>query len=132
MVINGTWEGHSITFSIKSNCLTISLEKPEGAEVLSYDLAGRLWTALLGGVSYRRGLDGKMVAKWQTGEASRARRWVLQEEALEIEALARQQVAALSAAIRSQAAWLESPLPEPAQTGVERALAFDAIREFVY
>ena len=128
MVINGTWEGHPITFSIKSNCLTISLEKPEGAEVFSYDLAGRLWTALSRGVSYRRGLDGKMVAKWQTGEASRARRWVLQEEALEIEALARQQVAALSAAIRSQAAWLEAPLPEPAQTGIERALAFDAIR----
>ena len=128
MVINGSWEGHPITFSIKSNCLTISLEKPEGAEVFSYDLAGRLWTALLGGVSYRRGLDGKMVAKWQTEGASRARRWVLQEEALQIEALARQQVAALSAAIQSQAAWLESPLPPAAQTGIERAVAFDATR----
>ena len=63
MVILGKWRQQSVTFSFKPNALTISLDGQEGPRVFSYDLRGRLWTAMLHQVSYRRGLDGKVVAK---------------------------------------------------------------------
>lgn len=63
MVILGEWQQKSISLSIKPNSLTISIEGSGEPNVLSYDLSGRLWTALLRQVSYRRGLNGKVVAK---------------------------------------------------------------------
>lgn len=80
MVILGKWKNQSVTISIKSNNLTISLDGPDGPRVLSYDLTGRLWTAMLRQVSYRRGLDGKVVAKWINKEGQRDRRWLSGEE----------------------------------------------------
>jgi len=61
--------------------LTISLDGQEGPRVFSYDLCGRLWTAMLRQVSYRRGLNGKVVAKWIAPDGSRGRRWLEPEEA---------------------------------------------------
>lgn len=78
MVHQGYWRNQSLTISVKPNCLTISLGSQQ---VFSFDLAGRLWTALVNEVSYRRGLDGKVVAKWQTADKSRHRRWLSSEEA---------------------------------------------------
>ncbi len=145
MVILGTWKENSLTISVKANCLTISQEKPGSAEVFSYDYAGRLWTALLEGISYRRGLDGKMVAKWleaenqlsaadqnSTGQLSHGRqaerRWLVQAEALQIEERARRQVEALYRAIQAQEAALKAPLDAQARLGFERAIGFDAER----
>lgn len=76
MVILGKWQQKSISLSIKPNSVTISIEDPDGSSVLSYDLHGRLWTALLRQVSYRRGLNGKVVAKWFTNGLQRERRWL--------------------------------------------------------
>lgn len=104
MVILGTWDGRRVTLSIKPNYLTVSLEQAGQAEVFSYEKAGRLWTALFDDVSYRRGLDGKIVAKWLAPDGERQRRWLVGEEALQVEARAHQSLSRLWQAIQSQAA----------------------------
>ncbi len=81
MVILGKWQHQSLTLSIKPNAITVSLDGEEGPRVLSYDRHGRLWTAMLHQVSYRRGLDGKVVAKWISQNGQRGRRWLRPEEA---------------------------------------------------
>ena len=111
MVILGTWNGRSIAISVKTNCLTVSLPGSKGVEVFSFDYEGRPWTAVLEGTTYRRGLDGKMVAKWRPPGGERQRRWLSQAEALQIEARLRRRVRALYAAIQSQAVDLNHPLP---------------------
>lgn len=81
MVHLGLWRGKSLTLSLKPNCITISLESNE---VYSYDLAGRLWTGLKEDVSYRRGLDGKIIAKWMLPSGERNRRWLSPVEASQL------------------------------------------------
>ena len=103
MVILCNWNGYPVTLSIKPNCLTVSVESNGNAQVFSYDHAGRLWTALMDDISYRRGLDGKIVAKWQTADGGRDRRWLDRPEALAIETRARRMIADLYAAIRAGA-----------------------------
>ncbi len=128
MVIIGSWNGRTITLSVKPNCLTVSIDDKHQPQVFSYDLAGRPWTAFLDGVSYRRGLDGKMVAKWRLAGQERQRRWLPPEEALEIEERARGQVAALYAAVQSGAARLNAPLPPEGHAAFHKAIAFDRQR----
>ncbi|MBI5668566.1 MAG: radical SAM protein [Chloroflexi bacterium] len=128
MITLGRWDARPVTISVKLNCITISLDNPKEADVFSYDYAGRLWTAFLGGIAYRRGLDGKMVAKRREAGEARERRWLDRDEALSIEERARQQVAGLYAAIQSGVAQLNTPLPPRGCTGFERAIAFDMAR----
>lgn len=128
MVINGLWSGRALTLSTKPNCLTISLAQPAGAQVWSYDLAGRLWTAMVDGVSYRRGLNGKLVAKWQTAGQGRERRWLSEGEARGIEAQAHSLVCRLQVALQGGEVFLEADLPAEARQALDQAVAFDAAR----
>jgi len=125
MVINGNWNGWLVTVSVKPNCLTVSIEAHGDTQVYSYDYAGRLWTALVDRLSYRRGLDGKMVAKWQAEGGERQRRWLLPEEARQVEEQARQRMRDLYLAIQSQSARLDVQLPDLGVLGFERLIAFD-------
>ena len=132
MLVTGHWNNWLLTISVKPNCLTISLEGPEGTQVLSFDYEGRLWTAMLAGISYRRGLDGKVVAKWSTEAnlhgfgGSPARRWLAQAEAIRLEAQAQQAAADLLTAYHDDNLGFDSPLPQPGLIGLERAARFDA------
>ncbi len=128
MAILGTWKGRPLTISVKPNCLTLSIDNPAEASVFSYDYAGRLWTAYLDSISYRRGLDGKMIAKWRLPGDARERRWLSPAEALQIEETARQTVLALKTALYTGEATLHTPLPPQGQTALERIIAFDAKR----
>lgn len=128
MITLGRWNSRPVTISVKPNCITISLDDPKEADVFSYDYVGRLWTAFLDGVAYRRGLDGKMVAKRRQAGEARERRWLDRNEALSIEERARQQMADLYTAIQTGAARLNSPLPPQGCAGFERAIAFDDAR----
>ncbi len=129
-VLLGTWDGRPVTVSVKRNCLTVSIERRQGEpDVFSYDYAGRLWTAQLENITYRRGLDGKMVAKWVLPGRVRERRWLSPDEArATVEARARAQMIALYDAIRTGTAALNGALDEQARLGFERAIAFDAER----
>ncbi len=128
MVILGTWDERPVTISIKPNCLTVSVDEPATASVLSYDYAGRLWTAFLDGVSYRRGLDGKVVAKWRVSGEERERRWLAPAEADAIIERARGLMAALYDAIQTGRAEVRPSLPPQGRSGFKRAIAFDAER----
>ena len=131
MVINGTWKGKAVTLSSKANCLTISLSGKREADVFSFDLAGRPWTAFVDSISYRRGLDGKVVAKWQELDGERQRRWLSHDEARTLEARARQILLELYTAIRRGEAVLDSPLPAEAAAACQRAIDYDARRALV-
>lgn len=128
MVITGTWRGKPITISVKKNCLTVSLDHPAQAEVFSFDLAGRLWTAFIGGMAYRRGLDGKVLARWRQPGQERERRWLPPEEARQIEAYAHGAIASLYNALTANEARLLTPLPESGHFAFSQALAFDTQR----
>jgi hypothetical protein len=130
MVINGTWKGRSITISFKPSSLTASIQTDLGAEVMSCDLSGRPWTAMLEGVSYRRGLDGKIVAKWlESGsDGPRGRRWLSSQEALALEERLRARLEELYGAVQAGQVSLDVPLPTGAQAAFERAISFDSVR----
>ena len=122
MILRGRLGDRALTLNTKPNCLTLSLESRDGTEVYSFDGEGRLWTALVDSVSYRRGLDGKVVAKRQINRESRDRRWLAIGEVRQLEACARDAAASLARAV------FDTPLPPPAVDGLERAKAFDAAR----
>lgn len=134
MVVFGSWENKTLTLSIKPNSLTLSLQGSVPAaqgladsQVFSFDLAGRLWTAMLGGISYRRGLNGRTVAKWQAQPGrsdSRERRWLESEEAAALEERARHTAADLLAGLGGGSVRLQAPLPPTGLPLLERAAAF--------
>jgi hypothetical protein len=133
MVILGRWKQSSLTISEKTSSITISLQDKDGSQVFSYDALGRLWTAMLKDVSYRRGLNGRTVAKWQTPESSpasiaRARRWLAPGEAAQLEEQARQTAGDLLSALSTGQAVLSADLPAAARAMLERAAQFDSIR----
>jgi hypothetical protein len=121
MVILGEWHKQRLTISDKVNCLTVSLEGSGSTRVYSFDYAGRLWTAFIDDVSYRRGLDGKIVAKWQTRPGERERRWIPREEAAEIEEQARQLAADLAQAFHSPGQITGTPPTDRIFSGLGRA-----------
>lgn len=126
MVIVGQWLQRPVAISVKPNCLTVSVDDPLTASVFSFDYAGRMWTALLESISYRRGLDGKIIAKWQIGGRERDRRWLSPSEADQVEGKARELTAQLYAAILTGAAEMRTALPDDGHVVFKRAIAFDA------
>lgn len=78
----GRWNNKSVTISQKNNSLTISIETENETQVFSFDKSGRLWTAMVNKISYRRGLNGNIVAKWSSGKEVLHRKWLdrLEEE----------------------------------------------------
>ncbi len=113
MVIQASWRGQTLTLSSKPNCLTLSLQTAGQSSVYSFDGRGRLWTAMLGGISYRRGLDGKIVAKWQTADGGRERRWLTAEEAQSVQENARLIASGLLDDLDRRALVLSPPLDPP-------------------
>lgn len=127
MVFPGVWNGKPISLSVRPGGLTVSIGDPLQADVFSYDSAGRMWTAYINGVSYRRGLDGKIVARWRAGEG-RVRRWLPPAETLAVEEHGRRTIAALLEALEKGEAALSTPLPHEARLLVGKVIAFDAAR----
>ena len=129
MVIFGHWKKQTLTISPKANCLTISLQGQVGSQVYSFDAEGRLWTAMRDGISYRRGLNGHTVAKWQTGgqtacEVARDRRWLSQDETAALEETARQILVDLLDDLRTGEAEIAETLPPTAQVLLAQAAGF--------
>jgi hypothetical protein len=126
MVILGTYGGKSLTLSVKPNCVTLSLGGDTGSNVYSYDYTGRLWTAMVSGISYRRGLNGKTVAKWAGNDDIRQRRWLTSGEAEALEDQARIVAFELLQAIESNQTALSEPLPELGRSGLLKAASLSA------
>lgn len=128
MVHLGRWRGRPVTISLKPGNLTVSVAADGGAQVVSYDLEGRLWAAVLDGVTYRRGLDGKIIAKWRPLGGERQRHWLWPPESFRVEEQARALVVGLYEALRRGEATLEHPLPPEGHEAFQRVAAFDAAR----
>jgi hypothetical protein len=126
MILFGKWRNQRLTISDKPNCLTVSLEDDAQTTVFSFDYAGRLWTALVDGISYRRGLDGKTVAKWQPAPGMRDRRWLTRSEASALEERARRIASDLAQDIRRGNPDITSnnPPSDRALSGLGRAALF--------
>jgi hypothetical protein len=88
MVILGTWHGRPFTLSLKPNCTTLSAETSANSDVYSFDLAGRLWTAQISNIAYRRGLDGRILSKWSVPSQEHGIHWLEEREAAAIVAAA--------------------------------------------
>ncbi len=106
--------------------MTVSIGDPDSASVFTYDYAGRLWTAYLDGMSYRRALDGRILARWRPPHDERQRKWLAPSECQNLEEQALRHIAALNEAIENNIFDLSAPLPQQGQVGFQRALAFDS------
>lgn len=126
MVILGKWGNVPLTISIKESCLTLSLEGSNEPEVFSFDHEGRLWTAMMDGVSYRCGLDGKIIARWSVGTENHDRLWLVNDSADAIFDRARITSGELYTAIKNNEVDLYSSLPPAAMDALQIAAAFDA------
>ncbi|HWQ04132.1 MAG TPA: radical SAM protein [Longilinea sp.] len=91
---------------------------------MSYDLHGRLWTALLRQVSYRRGLNGKVVAKWFANGLQRDRRWLSTAECDALLEDSQQIVRDLVQAISNGEAYLSTMLKPSDIELLNKAAAF--------
>jgi radical SAM superfamily enzyme YgiQ (UPF0313 family) len=89
------WRESNLVISTKPGCITISIEYNSDTKVFSFDLAGRLWTALEGNVSFRRGLDGKILARWKDSSGAQNRKWLSNQDALDFEKRARELAATI-------------------------------------
>jgi len=125
MVIQGRWKNQTITISDKPNCITVGVERPDGASIYSFDYTGRLWTALVNQISYRRGLNGKIVAKWQLSDGDRERRWLTESEAGQLVESARRLVVELIQAVEGGEAQLNAAMSGRVWIGLRRAAAYD-------
>jgi hypothetical protein len=125
MVLLGEWAGRRITISEKANCLTISLESSDATEVYSYDYSGRPWAVMASKTSYRRGLNGKIVSKWQDPKGERARRWLGPEDARQIERTAQSTADGLLSALAHNQVELSASPSQRTLEALSSAAAFD-------
>jgi radical SAM superfamily enzyme YgiQ (UPF0313 family) len=126
MVILGDWQGRPLALSLKPGSLTVSVDGPERATVMSYDRAGRLWTAFVNDVSYRRGLDGRILSKWRKPGEDRERRHLPHDEARMLETRIWSLLFSLCEAIEGEAVVWQTPFPGEAWDALQAVLAFDA------
>jgi radical SAM superfamily enzyme YgiQ (UPF0313 family) len=77
MVVRAWLSGQPVTLSLKPGTLTVALDRQT---VLVSDREGRLWSLYVEGHHFRRGLNGRVLAKWMQG-GERQRRWLSRSEA---------------------------------------------------
>lgn len=128
MVFHGEWRGEPVIVNLNARALTISTGPPDAASVVAFDRAGRLWSAFLEGVSFRRGLDGRIIARWRPEGQPRQRRWLPADEARAVESRVHQAISALYRSVLAGEAVFAPALPHAALEAVRAAIAFDAAR----
>ncbi|MBN1889128.1 MAG: hypothetical protein JW850_14140 [Thermoflexales bacterium] len=81
MVVQGRLaNGQTLTAKLQPGALSLALDQQTA---LVYDRAGRLWSAFLEGTSYRRGYDGRVLAKRRLG-GQRQRTWLSDQQAEDV------------------------------------------------
>lgn len=66
MIFQSNWHNKNLTINHRPGSVIITLEDSLQTDVFCFDGEGRLWAAMFQGVSYRRGLSGKMIARQNT------------------------------------------------------------------
>ena len=128
MLLQKYWGQKYLTINIKSECFTLGLENNENTQVFSFDYEGRCWTALNNDISYRLGLDGKIIAR--TVDKNRnVKRWLLSEQESDIfREEARQLCKNVKKAFFTKELSFSEDIPEYFFSGLYDASAFDKIR----
>ena len=109
-------DGRPVHIRSNAHALTISID---AYTVYTFDLAGRLFGAFKQGVNYRRGLDGRILARWRGEDGKRARSWLDPQQSQALLANIQTALLAVQAACPPQHANALAPL-------LQRALEFDA------
>jgi len=123
VLFSGTWTGHQLAGSLKDGALTVMIDNIES---LTCDRAGRLWSRWVGGHTFRRGLDGRVLEKWSEGGA-RQRHWLSPRQAAPLIDESAARMRELGAAlIAGQIDWTIAPDDDALPGLVERAARFDA------
>ncbi len=71
-------DARAVHIRLNAEALTLSIDE---LLIYTFDLAGRLIGAFDHGVNYRRGLDGRVLARWRDERNRRQRRWLSADEA---------------------------------------------------
>jgi len=108
-------DDRQVHLRLNHEALTISIDE---RLVYTFDRAGRLFGVFDRGVNIRRGLDGRMLARWRDDSGRRQRRWLTAEEREALLATMRADVETVgrAQAVRERTGMFEM---------VNRALAFD-------
>lgn len=125
MVINGRLDNKPITISVVKTHTTISVGHPETAKVYSFDKAGRLWSAFINGTSYRRSMNGSIMAKSRDSDGRRLRDWLSPVEARRTERSAIKTISGLSTALESQSIMWHTPPPPDLAALLRQITEFD-------
>ncbi len=126
--IHHTWtlpDGRSVHLRLNHEALTLSIDIHL---IYTFDRAGRLYAVFDHGVNYRRGLDGRVLARWRQQRGRRTRRWLSPREVDALLVRAREDTSQVLDAWES----LET-VPEPMKgqvgQGLQRAVTFDVIQD---
>jgi len=123
MLFSGILGSTLLTGSLKAGSLAVMFDNIES---LTCDRAGRLWSRWTGGHAFRRGLDGRVLEKWQEN-GHRKRRWLLEAQAAPLldESAARMRSLGESLAA-GHVKWIIPPEDDELAGVIERAAQFDA------
>jgi hypothetical protein len=108
-------DARPVHIRVNDRALTISIDE---LSVYTFDLAGRLFGLFDHGINYRRGLDGRILARWREKQGQRARRWLSPEARDALMVTVQQALKQLQAAIPAAAGPPLHPL-------LQRAINFD-------
>ncbi len=114
-------DGRAVHIRINHEALTISIDE---LLVYTFDLAGRLYGLFDHGVNLRRGLDGRILARWRDANHQRVRRWLEESEIGAMMTKMRQDVASVVGAFRLLGQDNDDAKSMTLQV-MQRALAFD-------
>ncbi len=110
--------GRTLVANLQPGTLTLAFDEQT---VLTYDRAGRLWSAFLDGVTHRRGYNGRVLARHSAG-GQRVRRWLSERETDALVARAAGLVRSLKEGV---CAWDAPPeLVAELKAGIARAADF--------
>ena len=123
MLFSGALGSTLLTGSLKAGSLAVMFDSIES---LTCDRAGRLWSRWTGGHAFRRGLDGRVLEKWQEN-GHRRRRWLTVAQAAPLldESAARMRSLGESIAA-GRVKWIIAPEAGELAGVIDRAAQFDA------
>jgi hypothetical protein len=113
MTYTWSWRGAPLYLSTAAGTLTLSFA---GERNFSFDASGRLLGAWFDAVTYRRGLDNRILAKWIQPDGLRGRRLLADNERLRVVETAYHAAGAVAAALSGGELDLGSKLQDHART----------------
>ena len=128
MLLQKYWRDNYLTIRITPEAFTIGLESAGKPRVYGFDYEGRCWTGLEDDVSFRQGLDGKIIARNMDKEKN-ITRWNLSEkEAGIFRERARKTCANLQTDLQENKLGFTESFPDYFLPGLEQAALFDSKR----